>query len=246
MRIAVLADIHGNFAALEAVLADLEGTAPDLVLNLGDCLSGPLDAAATADRLMDLGWPTVRGNHDRELTETAIDAMSQSDRAAAEQISDRHRAWLSALPATLAIEPGLFLCHGTPASDLTYLTECVTPDGLVRPAHLADLTAAVEGTSGDVILCGHTHVPRLFRLEDGRLIVNPGSVGVPGYRADEPYPHIVETGSPHARYLIMDHTRNGWCFAFRALAYDWDRASALARSRGREDWARVLATGFLT
>lgn len=71
-------------------------------------------------------------------------------------------------------------------------------------------------------------------------------LGLPGYQADEPYPHLVEAGAPHARYLIMDRTPAGWRFDFRALVYDWNRAAALARSRGREDWARVLATGFLT
>lgn len=220
MRIAVLADIHGNLGALEAVVADLKEAAPDLVLNLGDCLSGPLDAAATADLLMDLSWTTIRGNHDRELAETPIDAMGASDRAAAEQMSERHRAWLRTLPATLAVAPDLFLCHGTPASDLVYLTERVAPDGLVRPAHQTDLAAAVDGTAGDVVLCGHTHIARLFRLASGRLIINPGSVGLPGYRADEPYPHLVEAGAPHARYVIMDRTPAGWRFDFRALVYD--------------------------
>jgi diadenosine tetraphosphatase ApaH/serine/threonine PP2A family protein phosphatase len=126
------------------------------------------------------------------------------------------------------------------------LTERVSPDGLVRPAHHLDLASAIKGVPGTIFLCGHTHIARLFRLEDGRLIVNPGSVGGPGYRADEPYPHIVEAGSPHARYLVMDQTSAGWRFDFRAVVYDWDGAAALARSKRRDDWARALATGFLT
>ncbi len=67
MRLAVLADVHGNLDALHAVLDDLKTQSPDLTVNLGDCLSGPLWPAETADLLIGLGWPTVRGNHDRWL-----------------------------------------------------------------------------------------------------------------------------------------------------------------------------------
>jgi predicted phosphodiesterase len=65
MKIAVVSDIHGNVLALEAVLADLTGEAPDVVVNLGDCVSGPLWPEETAAILRETSWPTVRGNHDR-------------------------------------------------------------------------------------------------------------------------------------------------------------------------------------
>ena len=67
MRIAVVADIHGNVRALRAVMEDLKQVAPDSVVNLGDCASGPLEAAETVDVLMSLAWTTIRGNHDRQL-----------------------------------------------------------------------------------------------------------------------------------------------------------------------------------
>ena len=81
MRIAVIADIHGNILALEAVLADLarRGGA-DLFINLGDCVSGPLWPRETVERLMSLGWPTVRGNHDRRVrARSARSEMGPSD-----------------------------------------------------------------------------------------------------------------------------------------------------------------------
>ena len=158
MRIAVIADIHGNLGALEAVVADLKEVSPDLVLNLGDCLSGPLEAAATADLLIDLGWTTIRGNHDRELIETPLEQMGASDRAAAEQISAQHRVWLACLPATHLVVPDLFLCHGTPADDMVYLTERVAADAAScqlakailppqSPPHRAVSSCAVTPTS---------------------------------------------------------------------------------------------------
>jgi predicted phosphodiesterase len=69
MRLAILADIHGNVLALEAVLTDLEHRRVDEVVNLGDCVSGPLWPRETAQLLMRLDWRTVRGNHDRWVTD---------------------------------------------------------------------------------------------------------------------------------------------------------------------------------
>ncbi|MET0568022.1 MAG: metallophosphoesterase family protein [Hyphomicrobiaceae bacterium] len=243
MRIAVVADIHGNHGALEAVVADLREVSPDLVLNLGDCLSGPLEPAKTADLLIDLGWTTIRGNHDRELTQTPPDRMGASDRGTVGRIGERHRAWLASLPPTLTVAPDLFLCHGTPANDMDYLTEQVAPDGAVLPARESDLFEAVAAAPGRVVLCGHTHIARLYRLRDGRIVANPGSVGLPGYDWDVPRPHVVEAGTPHARYLVMDRKGDQWHFEFRALVYDWEKAAAVAIANGRADWADVLATG---
>src|SRR5208337_3084558 len=107
MQIAVIADIHGNLRALEAVQADLRAQSPDLVVNLGDHLSGPLQAAATADALMGTGYVHIRGNHDRRLLDHPPDAMRPSDRAAHDQIDDRHRAWLRQLPATYDVDPDI-------------------------------------------------------------------------------------------------------------------------------------------
>ena len=73
MRIGVLADIHGNLRALAAVQADLRKHSPDVVVNLGDHLSGPLQAAATADALMSGEYLHIRGNHDRQLLDRPIE-----------------------------------------------------------------------------------------------------------------------------------------------------------------------------
>src|SRR5919205_694622 len=67
MRVAVVSDIHGNLAALEAVVADLERRAPDLVVHGGDlALMGPRPAEVV-DRVRELGWPGVVGNTDELL-----------------------------------------------------------------------------------------------------------------------------------------------------------------------------------
>src|SRR6185295_7747530 len=104
MRIAVLADIHGNLRALEAVRADLAKRSPDVIVNLGDHVSGPLQAAATADLLMGQSYIHIRGNHDRQLLARPPADMGLSDRAAHGQLNDRHLAWLATLPATQALD----------------------------------------------------------------------------------------------------------------------------------------------
>lgn len=245
MRLALIADIHGNALALEAVIADLAETAPDLVVNLGDCLSGPLLPAETADQLIDLGWVTVRGNHDRHLLEQAAEAMGPSDRFAHDRIDDGHRDWLSTLPASLRVEGEILLCHGTPTSDDSYLVETVTALGPIG-AGGDEIDRRLGGIMATVIACGHSHRPGFYRLPTGRTVINPGSVGLPAYRDETPVPHVMAVGSPHARYAIMERGRDGeWCATFRVLEYDWDKAAALARRAGRLDWAEALATGWI-
>ena len=67
MRFAAIADVHGNYLALEAVLADIRAQGIDEIVNLGDMASGPLDARRTMDALMALDAVHVLGNHDRWL-----------------------------------------------------------------------------------------------------------------------------------------------------------------------------------
>src|SRR5258708_38193131 len=95
-----------------------------MVVNLGDILSGPLLPCETADRLMALDLPTIRGNHERQLLAPDRDAMGLSDRHAAESITGPQREWLSKLPATMWLAGEVFLVNSTPESD----GECVLAD----------------------------------------------------------------------------------------------------------------------
>ena len=67
MRIAIVTDIHGNLPALEAVAADIKRQGADLIVNLGDSLSGPLLPLETAQYLMSAGWLSLAGNHERQV-----------------------------------------------------------------------------------------------------------------------------------------------------------------------------------
>jgi predicted phosphodiesterase len=244
MKIAALSDIHGNLLALDAVLEDVRSRGVDITVNLGDILSGALLPAETAERLMALELPTIRGNHERQVLAGDPTRMGPSDRHAFDTLDAAQRAWIAQLPAVLRPADGVFLCHATPHNDFDcYLEDLV--DGELRPAPVDRVEERSRGCDAALILCGHSHIPRVMRLRTGQLVVNPGSVGIQAYQGHDPAPHVVEVGSPHARYAILESTPRGWKADLVAVPYDWDEASKLAARNGREDWARALATGFV-
>jgi predicted phosphodiesterase len=238
--LAVLADIHGNAAALKAVLADARARGLTRFVNLGDTFYGPLDPAGTWAVLKDLPMPTVLGNQDRILLD---DAPPPAVAAVRERVGPDALTWLAGLPKTLRLEPDVLLCHGTPKDDAAYLLEDVAT-GLPAPraeqALLADLLPEAGGCS--LVLAGHSHHAGLA-VADGITVVNPGSVGLPAYDDDQP-PHVMASGSPEAAYAVVSRTAAGWDAEFVAVGYDWESAAALARKNGREDWARWLSTGL--
>ena len=243
MRIAVISDIHGNLAALEAVLADIATRGTDLVVNLGDALSGPLLPAECADRLIPLELPTIRGNHERQLLIQGPEEMGLSDRYTISCLGLDHRRWIDGLPESIRPHPDVLMVHGTPRSDVEYWLETVDQDGL-HPASMEEIVSRTGTARASLILCGHTHLPRSVRPDDGRMIVNPGSVGLPAYQDELPFPHKVQAGSPHARYAIVEKLNNQWSTEMIALTYDWDIMASIAQARDRLDWARALRTGL--
>ena len=244
MRFAAIADIHGNYLALEAVLADIHTQSIDAIVNLGDMVSGPLDARRTMDVLKPLDAVHVLGNHDRYLIDRPHEKMGSWERDVYTQLDASDLDWLRAVPPTRVFRDSVFLCHATPASDEAYWLETVLPDGAVRMSSLEAIEKAAEGIGQSLVLCAHTHIARAVKLRDGRMVVNPGSVGLPGYRANHP-PHVVEAGTPDARYAILELRDGTWCVTFRHVPYDHDAMAALARQSGQPDLASVLATGWI-
>jgi len=243
VRLALVSDIHGNLPALEAVEADLRGRAVDAVVNLGDSLSGPLLPLETARRLMATGWVHLAGNHERQLLGDP-GRMGPSDAFARARLGEEELAWIAGLSPSRAYAPDVLLCHGTPASDLVYLLETVERAGL-RAATAAEVEARLGEVTAGLVACGHSHVPRAVRARRGALVVNPGSVGLPAYDDGHPFPHVVENGSPDARYAIVERLERGWRAELVSVPYDHPAMAALARRNGREDWARALATGYV-
>ncbi len=244
MRIAAIADIHGNSAALDAVLLDIDKHSVDCIVNLGDHFSGPLDSKGTADRLLSRDMLSILGNHDRWIVEQNQSMMGPSDFAADAQLEQNHRDWLSSLPPTIQVED-VFACHGTPNSDTTYWMETVKQDGSICMAEQWQIEQYAAGIDASVILCGHTHLPRMMRLNDGRLLVNPGSVGCPAYDDVTPVPHVMQTGTPDAHYAILERDNGKWNVHLRAVQYESQKMIAMALAAARSDWACALKTGWI-
>jgi putative phosphoesterase len=241
-KIAILSDIHGNITALEKVAADIEARQVDRVFNLGDHISGPLYPKETLQFLMKQDWVHISGNHDRQLIHQPPQQYGDSDKYAFGFLSGSDLEWLRALPASKVVEDQFLLFHGTPSSDTTYLLETVENDG-ARLATQAGIDQRLGGALAQIMLCGHTHIPRIVETPQKSLIINPGSVGLPAYEDINPQYHVMETGSHHARYAILEYKNGRWQAELIAVDYDYQQAAAQAGKNGRLDWEYSLQTG---
>jgi putative phosphoesterase len=234
VKIAVISDIHGNRLALEAVLEDIVRQGVDGTFNLGDLFAGPMEPNWVADILMDIDIPTVRGNHERVLIDNPPEKLGPVDRFVQFQMETRHRGWINSLPPTMALLDDIFLCHGTPTSDDEPWLDGWWDGRTSTAPDEATVAAKAEGFDYPVLLCGHTHIPRAVRLKDGRLIVNPGSVGLQ-----------MNHGSPDARYATIE-LRNGKYYAgFHVVPYDHFAAARQAEANGFPQWRDALVTGWV-
>ncbi len=134
--------------------------------------------------------------------------------------------------------------HGSPADDLSYLVERIE-NGRARLATQSEINERLDAVKSPIILCGHSHIPRIVEITAGQIIINPGSVGLPAYDDEEPEPHIMETGSPHARYAILENHFNNWTIELIAITYDHHKAADQALKNGRRDWEIGLKTGYM-
>ena len=182
MKVALISDIHGNFVALEAVLAALEQDAPDQVVCLGDVVvTGPQPRAALA-RVRDLGCPVVMGNTDEWILDhrQPFTIRNEDDQIlydielwGAEQMSAADKAFIHTFTPTIELDLGdgrsLLCFHGSPRHNKEII-RATTPD--------EDLVEILNGRQTAVMAGGHTHTPMLRRHRNS-FILNPGSVGLP-------------------------------------------------------------------
>jgi predicted phosphodiesterase len=234
LRLAVLSDVHGNLPALDAVLEDIALRHVHAIACLGDHVSGPIDPAGAASRLMALGATVIRGNHDRWTVDLSLRGAGAIDRLARSKLSEEQIDWLALLPATATIGDDIFLCHGTPDDDeAPWLDNFYDGRTTTLPSE-EEVSRPAEGIASAVILCGHTHIARTLRLADGRLIANPGSVGMQLVR-----------GSPDAHYAVIEKGQRGWQTALIAVPYDTEAAARLAEENGFPAWRDSIRHGWV-
>lgn len=212
MRIAILADIHGNLTALDAVLADLRQQKPDAIYHGGDLAFGGCNPSEVLDCIVQEGWKGVLGNTDEMLWDTSarpgLEASApqlkplfkvlfdSSGPATKEMIGPSRLAWLRALPTELRHE-NLALMHASPGN--LWRAPMETADDKELEKTYKQLNAAV------VVYC-HIHKP-FIRTIGNMTVCNTGSVGSP-YDND-----------PRASYLMIDNGKP----ANRRVAYDVEK-----------------------
>lgn len=226
MRLAVLADIHGNAPALRSVLAEIDRDRVDAIVVGGDVLGGPLVAPTLellAARAEPVHW--VSGNCERE-TVAVYDGAPASDEPAgraaawsARAIDRRWRDEIAAWPISLALD-GVRFCHGSPRRDDEILTR-LTPEAALREA--------LASVDEPLVVGGHTHQQMVRDLGAGLTYANAGSVGMPYEGRAGAFWMLIEDGVP----------------GLRETGYDLEAAVAELRASGFADVEDQLTESLL-
>jgi len=242
-RYAIISDVHGNSLAFEAVLKDIKSRGIKTIINLGDHFFGALEPEIVAGMLRQNEMLCISGNTDREILQAIDSSFTKAgmDRVKAD-LSEQSIAWLRCLPKTSTCDGLFFVCHGTPENDDEYLLEKVTAHGVFvyNDEALISKTAAIKER---IILCGHSHVNRVIYLSNDKIILNPGSVGLPAYLGTGEHRFAMESMTPHAKYAIVTEDGDNISVEQVHCAYDWRKASEAARTNGNEKWAQFLLHG---
>lgn len=240
---AILSDIHSNSLALNAVLADIRLKGIKKIINLGDHVFGALEPDLTAGMIRENNMLCISGNTDREILESIDGKLDKEGMDFVKgDISADTVNWLKALPKTATLDGLFFICHGTPRSDNEYLLEHVTQHG-VFVYNDEDLVAKTSSIQERIILCGHSHVNRVIYLSNDKIILNPGSVGLPAYLGNAEYRFAMESMTPHAKYAIVQANGDNLTIEQVQCTYDWKKASETARKHGNEKAAQYLLHG---
>ena len=227
-RIAVMADIHGNLPALQAVVEDVRQVAPDQVIVAGDVVNRGPQSKECLDLVRAMGWPVVFGNHEEYVLKFEGDSTPEEWRGdwwlptrsvAQDELTAEDLAYLKALPLHYVVDapglPGIRIVHGSLRA---------INDGLGFWMSDEELIAAVGDSPEPVVIGAHTHRP--FNRRVGRWwVLNTGAVGVPF------------NGNPAAQYLVLTADGGDSRADFRAVPYDrapvyaaWERTGHLERS----------------
>lgn len=232
MRVVVIADIHGNFAALEAALADIERLRPDRLVVAGDVVDGGPDSAACWERVKALDCPVLRGNHERYVfdfgTERAAPEWIRPQfgplHFARNEVSNTQMRELAALPGIWrdAALPGLVVVHASELGDHDSV-HAYTPDEAVE--------AVFPSLREPLIVRGHNHQCMTREWRHGR-IVTTGAVGLP------------QDGNQAAQFAVFELGSHGWSVRHRAVRYDVGATLRRFRESGYLEQAGPLGRLF--
>ncbi|HEU5347604.1 MAG TPA: metallophosphoesterase [Ktedonobacterales bacterium] len=220
---AVIADIHGNLPALEAVLNDLAVVRPDAIYFAGDFVNRGPQSGAVVERAMVLGLPAISGNHDtwlaamvhgKHIPGSWEDSWWTPQRLAVGELTPTLVGWIDALPARMRIElPGaapVLLVHGSPRSSREGMGHKLSDE------QAAEVLSDVEERA---VIAAHIHYP-LERRVNGTHVVVIGAVGCPFNR------------DINAQYGLFTWDGDDWRFEHRSVPYDHEPLYAAWRESG--------------
>jgi putative phosphoesterase len=227
MRIAFVADIHGNAPALEAVLEDIERQNVDEILAVGDFINVAPYSREVLDIIYKKKLRAVIGNHEEYLIRWDVDGSSAFPKAqwgpvhfTASQLNGTDFDYLRNLPEALEVDEDIVMMHGARGN----LNRGILPS---TPAEKLD--EYFGDISQRVIVTGHTHVPVVCYWKD-KLIVNPGAVGVPLDR------------NPDASYAILTKTDHRVMVQHRRVAYDRNIVGQAFHERGLLEQGGIISS----
>jgi predicted phosphodiesterase len=233
MRIAVLADIHGNLVALEAALEHMQRLHPDYLIIAGDMVNGAPDSHACWKLCHSLQVPLLFGNHERYVadfdTPRALPDWSKEHfgpvRWAASQFNQAEQAQITALPRSLSLPefPEILFVHASLRADRDTIQAATPAD---------ELTQMFPGSQATLIVRAHNHEQRV-RLWGNRTIVTTGSVG------------MALDLLPHVQYLVLEYQQTGWQIQHQSVPYDLTAATRRFETTGYREAAGPMTLLYL-
>jgi len=211
MRLAVLADIHGNLPAFEAAIGHASKQGVDRFLIAGDIAVGGPDSAACWHFAQSLGEPILRGNHERYLAHygtAKADPLWETEQFAPlqwaiSQFTEAERQAIDQLPLTLRLAdaPGVLFVHASARND---------KDSIYGHTPASNLPAMFPGIHDSLVVRAHNHICQIRIWEHGHIVTS-GSVGLP------------LDSNPSAQYLMLERANGEWHFEHHSVPYDVGR-----------------------
>jgi len=244
MQIAILSDIHSNVYALQEVIKDIKSRNIEVVLNLGDMFYGPIEPRATYEIIRENKFINICGNQDRELLEASLDQLENNPtlKYAYDDLGEDVLYWIQDLQFEKIIGGTYYMIHGTYFDDSQYLLEDVSNEEIKLRSD-EEIIRLTDNIEAPFIFCGHSHIPRVHKLNSGQIVINPGSVGLQAYEDELPSKHKMENHTPDAAYSILTIEDNQYSVEQIRVAYDYEKAALKAEENGSADWAYSIRTG---
>jgi len=219
MRLAIISDIHGNYEAFKAVVADINSARVDKVICLGDVATLGPQPNEVIELLKSLGCPSITGNHESALfsmehavkykiAKPVIPVLEWCRKKLSREDLDFLSSFKSSIKINFSKNSKLLCFHGSPESNIEIISSTSPEVQMMRHFYNSEYSYF----SG-----GHSHI-QMLRQYNGKLIFNPGSVGIPFVKI----PPLGQSPSllPWAEYMIADYSGARLSTDFRRIKYN--------------------------